>query len=874
MEFQLLELTGRLSRISGVPSRLGGTSGVYAVSIVLVACAAALFSQLRQLSVPSALPLPWWLLAVLFFAAELKVVHFQFRRDAHSFSLSEIPLVLGLFFASPTDLLLGQLLGSGAALGIILRQAPAKLTFNLAQYATTTVLALGTFQLLTSHTQGAATPLPGTTDWLGALVATQISNGAGVVLIALAISIVEREAQFDRLMETLQIASVVSLTNTSVALVGITILLRDPGSLWLLLIPIATLFMAYRMYVSERRKHESLQLIYESTRILQRSPEVDSAMVELLGHARRMFRAEVAEITLQPMDGREGTLRTRVGPLDHVELMVPGSAAWSEAIDSFRPVDDDSYLIQEPEPALLPDDGFRLRDAMVATMRGESRAIGTMVVANRLGEVGSFGEDDLRLLETIASQTAVALEKGQLEQSLAQLSQLRDQLTHQAYHDPLTGLGNRQLFVQRVEERLAAQAGAEQQPVVMFLDLDDFKVVNDSMGHAAGDALLAVMSKRVSSCLRDGDMAARLGGDEFAILVDDEAKLEVAVNVARRLLQAVRAPCQIEGRELSISASIGIASSHDAARSAQGLLRNADVAMYTAKARGKGDLAIFESTMHAAFVARHELRGRLEASLAREEFALLYQPIVELATGRIMAAEALLRWRDGGKTVTGPAEFIPLAEETGLIVPLGRWVLREACRQARRWQVAHPDLANLNVAVNLSPRQLTDPMFMEDVLLALAESGLSATNLVLECTENVLIQDSDTTVQRLARLRELGAHVAIDDFGTGYSSLSYLRQFPVDTLKIAREFVSGVGPELDWSFPRAITALGASLGLTVVAEGIETADQLTGLVALGCQFGQGYLFAPPLEAEAFAALAARSSVAPAMRMEVAGAIGG
>jgi diguanylate cyclase (GGDEF)-like protein len=484
---------------------------------------------------------------------------------------------------------------------------------------------------------------------------------------------------------------------------------------------------------------------------------------------------------------------------------------------------------------------------MVCPLLGEAGLIGVIRIANRLTTGTSFEPDDLRLLETLANQAAVALENGQLEQSLAELSRLKEQLRYQAYHDPLTGLANRTMFAEQVD-REGASLGAGRVAAVLFIDLDDFKLVNDTLGHAAGDRLLGAVADRIRGCIRGEDLAARLGGDEFAILVSDDDALLRATAIAERIIAGLQLPFSLHGQELTIGGSIGIAVGRGAGQRADELLRNADVAMYTAKAGGKRRVAIFDPTMHEAIVARHALSAELSKSVGRGELVVHYQPIVSLASGRAVAAEALVRWRHPTRGLIAPDDFIPLAEESGVIFGLGQWVLGEACRQAADWLTddAFPD--GFSVSINLSPNQLQRAEFLEEIEEVLARTGLPPTRLVLELTETVMFQDTEATTAKLQALRERGVRIAMDDFGTGYSSLGYLRKFPVDILKIARDFVvPGDRETSDWAFAHAIVALGRTLGLDILAEGIEDAAQVERLVAMGCELGQGYHFARPME---------------------------
>jgi diguanylate cyclase (GGDEF)-like protein/PAS domain S-box-containing protein len=437
---------------------------------------------------------------------------------------------------------------------------------------------------------------------------------------------------------------------------------------------------------------------------------------------------------------------------------------------------------------------------------------------------------------------------------------LEEQLAYQAFHDPLTGLANRVLFRDRVEHALsrAGRSGAVREHVaVLFLDLDDFKSVNDTLGHAEGDRLLEAVAARLLRATRGCDTVARLGGDEFAVLLEDMAGPDDALTVAERIVAALRAPVGVTGKDVLVSASIGIAHARPDDSTGE-LLRNADVAMYQAKEGGKGCARVFEPAMHAAIVERLTLAADLRHAVDRGELRLLYQPIVELESGRLTGVEALVRWQHPDRGLVAPAVFIPLAEEVGMIVPVGRWVLVEACRQLRSFDGlvspgAGPDRGGLTMSINLSGLQLQDPELVAHVAGALAEAGVAPARVVLEITESVLMRHAEETIATLHALKALGVRLAIDDFGTGYSSLSYLQRFPVDVLKIDKAFVDGVARGgSDAALARAIIALGDSLGLRTVAEGIEHPEQWAQLAALGCGHGQGYLFARPLTAAALA----------------------
>ena len=429
---------------------------------------------------------------------------------------------------------------------------------------------------------------------------------------------------------------------------------------------------------------------------------------------------------------------------------------------------------------------------------------------------------------------------------------LESQLNHQAFHDVLTRLANRALFLNRVEHTVARVPRGKHPSAVLFLDLDDFKKVNDSLGHAVGDELLVATASRLTTCVRPGDTIARLGGDEFAVLLEDVDGMTDVVAVAERISTALSTSFQLGGRDVFIGVSIGIASL-EMGDSPDEVLRNADLAMYFAKSRRKGQFAVYEPSMHDEMMEHLELEVDLRGAVERNEFEIHYQPIVNLVSGELYGAEALLRWNHPTRGSVPPSRFISLAEETGLIIPLGRWVLKEACEKAREWRTRFVSRRPLQMSVNLSVRHFQDPTLLQDVQQALNDSGIEPWSLTLEITESVLMHSSEATLARLRALKALGLKLAIDDFGTGYSSLGYLQQFPIDLLKIDRSFVDAVGiEEVDPVLARAIIALGRTMQIETIAEGIERPEQREGLRVLGCSLGQGYYFAKPMSAQRFA----------------------
>jgi len=441
--------------------------------------------------------------------------------------------------------------------------------------------------------------------------------------------------------------------------------------------------------------------------------------------------------------------------------------------------------------------------------------------------------------------------------------QVEEKLIHDAFHDGLTGLPNRALFMDRL--RLAVGRAARNSKhlfAVLFLDLDRFKNVNDSLGHTVGDQLLVAIARRLETCLRHIDTVARFGGDEFAVLIDGVEDAGDAVRVAERLQREVTTPINVGGLEVFTSASIGIALSSTGYELPEDVLRDADTAMYRAKAAGKARHEIFDTAMHDRAVALLQLETDLRRAVERCEFVVHYQPIVSLSDDRIRGFEALVRWRHPDRGLLTPSEFISVAEETGLIIPLGLWVLREACGQMARWQESFGPARPLSLSVNISGNQFMQPDLVEQVKRVLEETGFDPRCLQLEITESSVIENTETVTAMLLQLRSLGIRLSMDDFGTGYSSLSYLHRFPIHTLKIDRSFVSGCGAGEENEIVRTIIMLARNMGMEVVAEGVETEEQLASLRDLSCEYGQGFLFSHPLDPDTTARLLSSGAGAP------------
>ncbi len=779
----------------------------------------------------------WWWLALGFLIGERCVVHLEFSRNAHSFSLGDVPLVFGLVLASGSDLVVAAVVGPALTLLLDRRLPPIKLFFNLGQFALSVCLA----------TLICYWVAPVGTDWgpqlaIAVIVGAQVSATTCVALIGAAISLSEGWLGFRQLTRMFATDLTVTVTNSSLGLVAALIVSTEPWALPLLVVPLLTVFLAYRAYVTERKRGERLEFLYEANRTLSRSPEIAEALEGLLARSLDAFRAERAEIILWSPD--KPPLRTTLGPGEHKEVMAEVDPA--VAVDLQSLVSNDTPVVTLPDAArgsaiaaYLQERG--VHKAMLAMLPGEDRVIGTLMLSNRYGVVRDFSSDDLKLFETLANNASVALQYDRLEQAIARLEDLQQQLRHQAFHDSLTDLPNRALFINSVREALDE---APEQLAVLFIDVDDFKTVNDTLGHAVGDELLVGVADRLRSCVRPQDEIARLGGDEFAVRLHDLHDAEgAAESIAKRIMEAFQLPIEAGGQLLSIRLSVGIASARQGAADEDELIRHADMAMYQAKMAGKGCFERFDPEAQALMLHRRQMKDDLRRAVEQGELAVHYQPIVALATGNAEAAEALVRWEHPERGRIMPAEFIPLAEETGMIVSIGRFVLREACRQARVWQeekgIMHA------VHVNLSALELRQSDLIPTVRAAIEDAGIEPSDLVLEITESQLLEDAETSVAALHALRDLGVRLALDDFGTGYSSLSYLHSLPLDILKIAKPFVDRVAEASHDSFVRMMIDLAKALELEVIAEGIETAEQVEALRILQSSFGQGFFLARP-----------------------------
>ena len=818
-----------------------GTARVWGVNVLLVVIAAVLtLGPLRTVGPIGVVPeVPWPILAALAAIAEIFVVHIHYHREAHSFSLREMVLVVALMSAAPAHMVLAQVTGSALALMSHRRQSPMKLVFNLGLIAVESAVAALLFRLAVDGHDPA-----GPAGWIGTLSSVVVVTLLSGTVIVITISLAEGRSLFRQWPQMAAFAMAGAIANSSMGLAGVMLFQGDARAIALLLPPSIVLLGAYRAYTGERIRKERVETLYRSTHELQRSPDLAGAAAVVLSHAAEMARAEMAEVVLFALDAESTPLRATLSAGKLAPLATYPEAA-SDPLCMATVASSGNLLIprrtDSPQRDVMQERG--LQDAIATVLTGDSGVFGVLLVGNRLGDVSTFDSSDLQLVQALASHASVTLENRRLEQ----------QLKHQAFHDGLTRLANRALLTNRIEHALARRS-LEESVAILYLDLDDFKLINDGLGHSAGDQLLVAVAERLRACLRPFDTAARLGGDEFAVLIEDSHSPEDAVRVAQRIEEALATPFVLDTHEVTVAASIGVVWAGHARAEADELLRNADVAMYRAKGAG-GGWELFEQSMQVAVEERHGMKADLQRAMEAGGLTPYYQPVVQLSTGRITGVEALLRWEHPERGLLSPVEFVPLAEETGLIVSIDQMVLRESLRQLREWRQDLGEAAPKRVSVNVSSRALRDPEFARRVLDEVSAAELAPSSLVLEITETVLLEDLDTACARLQSLRDAGVKIAIDDFGTGYSSLGYLRRLPVDIVKIDRTFVAGIDTVADErSLTLAIVRMLGMLDVEICAEGIETPRQLAYVQAMGCELGQGYGLARPMPSEKLSGL--------------------
>ncbi|WP_298806974.1 EAL domain-containing protein [uncultured Pseudokineococcus sp.] len=772
--------------------------------------------------------MPWWVLVPLFAAAELVVVHVQVRRESLSISMAEVPLVLGLAFAAPAELVLASLLGSLVGL-LHRRQLGLKLLLNLGLFALEAALAATVYHALA----GGADPVSarGAVAALVTVVATDLVSAA---LLTAVIGVRVGELDGEVLREAVTTGLAAALATASVGLLVVLLVRTEPLGLLPLVVVLAVLALASRAVTSLSRGNARLELLHRFARAVEAESGVDPVSAAALREARDALGADRALLVTAGPDGVEAG-RLVLDDDGAVRRAEPGPAAWWAPALAGRDV--------------VADGG---RDGLAAPLRAEGRVVGALVLEGRPHHLGAWSDDDRGLMRSLAGHAAVRLHNAHL---LDAVRAEADAAEHLALHDPLTGLANRRGALRAVEARLAVRPCA----AVLMVDVEGFTDVNDALGHDTGDALLREVARRLVAAVGRADHVARLGNDELAVLLPGATSTEHALLLAREVLERVPGPFRREHMTLDVRVCAGLAVAVEAGVDAPTLLQRADTALYAAK-RERTGLRVWDAVDAVGSSRRLALLGDLRRSIAADELAVHYQPKVDPCTGRATGVEALVRWHHPEHGRVGPDEFIPLAEQSGLIAPLTTLVLRTALRDCARWRRCRPDLT---VAVNVSARSLLDPGLPEQVADALAEAGLPGAALVLEITETAVMTDLDRALQVLHALRRLGAHLSVDDFGTGQSSLAYLTRLPVDEMKIDRSFVAAMAASApDAAVVRTAVDLGHVLGLSVVAEGVEDAGTLEALADLGCDAVQGYHLGRPMPAEELASWLARQVPAP------------
>ena len=797
--------------------------------------------------------IPWWLLAFPFLATELWPLTPGIRRHASiALGMSAAPLVVGLAYSAPVEVLAAYGIGVAAAAVIRRRVHVLRLAWALGQVALYVALGELVFNALTAS---------GAADWqvwLGAAASVAAVVG-GNLAFALGSRAWQRRLHPGEVRREFVHGFAAAGASLCFGITAVELVRLDPLALaFQSLFGIGAL-VCYRAYTIEQHGRVALEFLHRAGDALG-TRELESAMVQLLRRAQSMFSAELAQLTIFPSAAGEKAFRTTVRQGQPDQVMEPVELG---QLDDILEADSDGVIIDRVNSSQTAAEMLGRRDigeAMVALLRGETRILGSLLVGGHV-DSRAFDRSDLQLFQTLAVQTSTTLENGRMERSIARLTELQEQLAHQAFHDSLTNLPNRTLFGDRIDHALLRSTRVGSTVAVLFIDVDDFKGVNDTFGHAAGDALLVGLAERLRGTLRRPDTAARLGGDEFAVLLEDLEDPNEAEVVARRVFEALRSPFDVNGQTVNVRVSIGVAIAQISGDSASNLMRHADVAMYSAKGSGKDRWVVFAPGMETDIVTRHRLRSELEVALGSDQFAVHYQPVVDMTTGEIAGMEALVRWRHPVRGLVGPLDFVPMAEESGIILQLGDHVLRTACAALIKFSAASQGPHPLSVAVNISARQLQQPLFVENVLGIVAESGLLPHAITLELTESILLDDAATSIVKLEALQRAGVRIAIDDFGTGYSSLSYLRQLPVDVLKIAKPFVDDLAAEHpNADFVSAIVGLASALRLGLVAEGVETAGQVQQLRAMGCTLGQGYHLCHPIAFDEMLALLQRGGI--------------
>ena len=814
--------------------RLGAPVRTALLSIALAAGSAGLLAAVHLDAGPlSGVHLQWWVIALMSMAAEFMVFNIEFRRDIYTFTFSEIPLVIGLLLASPLHLIVGRLIGEAIFLTVKERQPLRKLSLNLSSFFGECVIMLLCFQVL----HGERT-IDRPAMWLRALAAVFVADLLGFVVVALA---VRWHGGALRFRSILAIGALTAPVNTSFALLTALLLNDHVWGLLLLGGIAAFLVITYRSYSSLTQRFDSLSQLYDFTKMVSGSQSPDLVLGSILGQARDVFRADRAEIWL--FDDDDAVVGLTVDDNGQASRELPSMTgselkAWLGPFSEARVIGAGSTT---PELTRIRS-ALSARNCIIAPVTEAGALIGLVSVIDRLGERG-YRAQEAPIFATLANHASVALENGRLLDRLHDQTRERE---HESLHDALTGLPNRRYFQDRLDDAVARLAGTADHVAVAVVNLDGFKEINDTLGHACGDAVLVEVAQRLDRSSDGSVLVARLGGDEFALMFARtyaRAELSALVHAIRRQLATAM---RVDELELNVSASCGLAVGPDDGYDGAILLQRADVAMYDAKA-GVGDgVAFYDADMDTNSTRRLTLVNGLNVAIANGELSVVYQPKVNLDRREVVGFEALVRWQHPTLGPIGPDEFIPLAERSGMIHQLTEHVLRTALDQVTVWRAAGHDWS---VAVNLSMRNLLDDDIVAIVADALRVTGVNPRRLTLEVTETHVMADPARTISVLEQLSALGPRLSVDDFGTGYSSLAYLQRLPVDEVKIDKFFVLSMADDNGAeAIVRSVLDLARNLGLHSVAEGVEDRAAFDRLTALGCAEAQGYFMSRPIAA--------------------------
>ncbi len=779
--------------------------------------------------------LPWWCVALAFAAADRVTFYFEIRRQAIGFTLAELPLTLSLFFCSPFQLIVGRLIGVALVSLLDDRRPDRKHILNLTNAAIECVIAMLVFR-----------SLPGNHDlsypatWIEAVVAISAGNAITFALLTMAM----RWHGAKPMIRNMAIAMAVTMTsNICLAILAATLMTTNPWALIPFVALIGFVVAVYRAYNALAKRHRSLEQLYEFTRLVSGSQKPDLVLRAMLHDARRLLRSDLAAIVLQSDDTDDSSARWFHSTGDRVlgEMSLAELASYTGA----------GYAVVIPRDSKVPQHRELLsrlgaKDCVVAPIFEGDHAIGMMMACDRETEVSTFTNEDGQVLTTIANHAGIALENGRLIERLHQQAAQRE---HESLHDPLTGLPNRTRFLRDVARSIEEAQPTGDTFAVALLDLNDFKEVNDTLGHHNGDLLLAQVASRLRVALSDRVVVARLGGDEFAILTPLGASTESVRALGATIEQAFRGTFLAENITLEVAASVGFALYPEHGDDPSTLMQRADVAMYEAKASRSSGVAIYDAERDRNTPRRLAFATDLRSALDTGAITLDYQPKAALRTGTVVGVEALARWVHPEYGPVPPDEFIALAERTGLIDSLTQHVLVQGFDQLEQWTGEGLDVA---MSLNLSVHNLMNPKLPAMVSRLLSRRSIRSSSVTFEVTETIMMVEPATVSRILHELSDLGTKISIDDFGTGHSSLSYLRQLPVDELKIDKSIVFPLTTDPNAAtIVRSIIDLANSLGISVVAEGVEDQATWDALLDMGCDVAQGYFLSRPARPAVF-----------------------